>query len=244
MSADGLRLGMFISGSGTTAEATWNATKIGYLNGVNPILLIASARNIGGIPRLLQAGFPKRQIVVLRPKDYQSEEQYGAAILAVLRQFVIDHIGLFGYLNKLPLGVVEEFRGRSQNQHPGILDPPHPDFGGKGMYGTRVHWATHYFSHHNPHRQFFWTAATAQCVELEYDKGAVIEEETMIFPADWTPEDIKTALLPFEWRVQIRALQRFANGCVAPVRRKRPIFSPNEIPILEKAKELAKLAIP
>ena len=374
---DGMRLAMFVSGSGVTAEAIWRAAQSGCLYGVNPVLLIASSNKAGAIPRLLSAGFPEQQVVVIRPSRFETEEAYGSAILGKCRECGIDHIALLGYLKKLPLAVVSDFiarsqtqppgflapphpdfggdgmyglrvhwavhyfahhnphrdffwtaataqrvglkydkgevieeeailfdpeltpagfperqiivikpsrfageeehinailsacqkfgidhiallgylkrlpgvvlwqfRGRSQNQHPGILDPPHPDFGGDGMYGLRVHWAVHYFSHNNPHRQIFFTAATAQRVELEYGKGEVVEEETILLDPDWSPADIQKNLLPVEWRTQIRALQKFANGCACPARRKRPIFSGQEILILKQAKSLAKLAIP
>lgn len=47
----------------------------------------------------------------------------------------IDGIVLAGYLRLLPSGITTIFENRIINIHPALL----PDFGGKGMYGNRVH---------------------------------------------------------------------------------------------------------
>lgn len=46
-----------------------------------------------------------------------------------------DLIVLAGFLWLVPAAVIEAFRGRIINIHPALL----PRFGGKGMYGDRVH---------------------------------------------------------------------------------------------------------
>ena len=55
----------------------------------------------------------------------------------MLQRRETDLLVLAGFLWLVPGPVIEAFRGRIINIHPALL----PRFGGKGMYGDRVHWA-------------------------------------------------------------------------------------------------------
>lgn len=59
-------------------------------------------------------------------------------ILALLKNLDIDFIVLAGFLWLLPENVINTYPGRIINIHPAIL----PKFGGKGMYGDKIHNAT------------------------------------------------------------------------------------------------------
>jgi phosphoribosylglycinamide formyltransferase-1 len=56
-------------------------------------------------------------------------------VLMMLRRRETDLVVLAGFLWLVPDEVIEAFRGRIVNIHPALL----PGFGGKGMYGDRVH---------------------------------------------------------------------------------------------------------
>ncbi len=56
-------------------------------------------------------------------------------VLMMLQRRESDLIVLAGFLWLVPAAVIEAFRGRIINIHPALL----PRFGGKGMYGDRVH---------------------------------------------------------------------------------------------------------
>jgi phosphoribosylglycinamide formyltransferase-1 len=56
-------------------------------------------------------------------------------VLTTLQERSIDLIVLAGFLWLVPSQVIEAYRGRIINIHPALL----PRFGGKGMYGDRVH---------------------------------------------------------------------------------------------------------
>jgi phosphoribosylglycinamide formyltransferase len=47
----------------------------------------------------------------------------------------VDYVLLAGYLKLVPSSTVRAFAQRMLNIHPGLL----PAFGGKGMYGSKVH---------------------------------------------------------------------------------------------------------
>jgi len=61
----------------------------------------------------------------------------GDGYLAVLKEMEISFIVLAGFLWKIPLSVLDAYPGRIVNIHPALL----PKYGGKGMYGLRVHQA-------------------------------------------------------------------------------------------------------
>jgi phosphoribosylglycinamide formyltransferase-1 len=58
-------------------------------------------------------------------------------VLMMLRRRETDLVVLAGFLWLVPVDVIEAFRGRIVNIHPALL----PRFGGRGMYGERVHLA-------------------------------------------------------------------------------------------------------
>jgi len=58
-------------------------------------------------------------------------------VLMLLRRRETDLVVLAGFIWLVPVDVIEAFRGRIVNIHPALL----PRFGGRGMYGERVHLA-------------------------------------------------------------------------------------------------------
>ncbi len=71
-------------------------------------------------------------------------------------------IVMAGFLRKLY--IPEAFEGHVLNIHPSLL----PEFGGKGMYGTRVHEAVM-----NANEQY--SGCTVHIVDNEYDSGPILD---------------------------------------------------------------------
>lgn len=67
--------------------------------------------------------------------DAGARDTPGATVLALLKKHHAQAILLAGFLKLLPASVCRAFEGRILNIHPALL----PSFGGKGMYGGRVH---------------------------------------------------------------------------------------------------------
>ena len=72
---------------------------------------------------------------------------------------------LAGYLRLVPAPVVAAYRGRIINTHPSLL----PAFGGKGMYGERVHQAVLGSGAQE-------TGVTVHLVDEVYDRGTVLAQ--------------------------------------------------------------------
>jgi len=89
----------------------------------------------------------------------------GELLLAQLSSHRIDLVVLAGYMRLIPGVVVNAYRGRIVNVHPALL----PAFGGRGMYGLRVHAAVISAGARV-------SGATVHFVDERYDHGAIIAQ--------------------------------------------------------------------
>ncbi len=241
-----LRLALLISGGGTTARAIIRACKDGVLTGLaEPVCVIAGKSGIGGIAKALEDGIDRKNIAVVERRNYPTPQLFGEMILAECRKRDVNFVGQYGWLPLTPANVTQEFEGRIVNQHPGPLDPGHPDFGGQGMYGSRVHAARLLFSRMTCAKdEPQWTEVVAHRVTPEFDRGSVVHAERVpILPKD-TVEDLQARALEVEWRVQIEALRMFAQGRIVGQARAERLVPPHQRPALEIAKQMAILLYP
>ncbi|MES2930914.1 MAG: formyltransferase family protein [Patescibacteria group bacterium] len=237
-----MKIALLISGGGTTMEAIIKACKNGSLLGVVPGLIISSTPSAGAIEKAKALGISPDDILILNPKSFSSQEEFGEVLIAECRKRNIDFIGQYGWLIKTPDIVCEAFKGRIVNQHPGPLDNGRPDFGGPGMYGMRVHQARLEFVRKTGHD--FWTEATTHRVTSHFDKGRIVKRKQIpIFQND-TAETLQARLLPVEHEVQIEALRDFANNTVSEFTREHPLVLADELETLAECKENARKAYP
>ena len=145
-----LSIALLVSGSGTTAETVIQACQTGSLKKVLPAILISSDPRA---PALAKAHALHVPTAVVRPKDYNSHEAFGDALLKILGKYRVDLVSQNGWLPWTPPHVVAPFNGNFLNQHCGAIDPGRhisptesADFGGKNMHGPRVTTATLIYS--------------------------------------------------------------------------------------------------
>ncbi len=209
-----IKVALFASGGGSTVAAILDAVRAKRLS-VDPVVLIVSRNDAGVIEKARERGFDENQIEIIRPRDFQTPEHLGDAIIRACTMRDVEVIGQYGWLPKTPTNVIEAFP-QIVNQHPGALDPdhatkerPNPDFGGKGMYGRRVIAAALHFAKRTGTN--WWIEATTHLVENELDTGKLVRyEQVPIFETD-TVDSIQSRLLPIEHRVQIAALADIAR---------------------------------
>lgn len=237
MRGNPLRICCLISGGGTTAQAIIKACKSGELSHVEVACVIASNEQAQGIQRVLQADIPGHHVLILNPKDFQNPEEFGYRIIIACRDRGIDFIGQYGWLKKTPLNVIEAYKNMMVNQHPGPLDPGYPDFGGKGMFGRRVHQARLFYA--RTLEQDYWTEATAQRVDCEYDRGALLGMRAVPILKEDDCFALQQRLLPEEHKLQIHVLSEFASGTVGEMRRQKRLVDPANQWVLEASKQEA-----
>jgi folate-dependent phosphoribosylglycinamide formyltransferase PurN len=119
----------------------------------------------------------------------------------VPREVQPDLICLAGYVRLLPANVVRAYRHRILNIHPALL----PLFGGKGMYGLRVHEAV-------LQSGMKVTGCTVHFVDEQYDTGPIVLQSVMEVRDDDTPETLAARLLPVEHATYVRAIRLFVEG--------------------------------
>lgn len=93
----------------------------------------------------------------------------------------IDFIILAGWLKLVPENIVDRFENKILNIHPSLL----PDYGGKGMYGQRVHDAVRKAGE-------TMSGITIHLVNKEYDKGKILFQK-VVFVDDDLEKNIRKA---------------------------------------------------
>jgi phosphoribosylglycinamide formyltransferase-1 len=239
-----LKLAMLISGGGTTATAICTACKPGgSLHGlIKPSLVISSSAQAKGLERTVQTGMiASEDCHVVEPKAHPGDA-FGGMIMRALDRKNVDIIGQYGWLPRTPNEVIAAYDGAIINQHPGPLDPGHPDFGGKGMYGRRVHCARLFFARNTEGNM--WTEVVGQYVEPEFDKGMVLKSERVLIEQNDTVDTLQARCLEAEYRVQIALLEDFAHDRVSEIQRTERLVRKHERNTLALAKMLAGTLYP
>ena len=122
------KIAIFASGSGTNAQ---NIAEYFLASGdITVSLILANKPEAYVLERAKKLGIPS--MVFTRKEFYES-----AIILDVLLKNKIDFIVLAGFLWLVPDNLLKTYSGKIINIHPALL----PKYGGKGMYGEKVHQA-------------------------------------------------------------------------------------------------------
>jgi phosphoribosylglycinamide formyltransferase 1 len=174
-----MRIAVAISGRGSNLEALLRALEPA---GRAQVALVVSDRaDAAGLVRARDRRIPAE--VISQPAD-------GDEWLRLLWRFQIDLVVLAGYLKLVPAPVIDAYRGRIINVHPALL----PAFGGKGMYGHRVHQAVLASGVRE-------TGVTVHLVDEVYDRGAVLAQARVpILPGD-TADTLAERVLAVEHRL-------------------------------------------
>lgn len=120
------KLAVFASGTGSNAKKL-----IEYFSEssqINVALLLSNRSDAKALTTAESAGV--QTFVFTKEQFYNSE-----IAIEKLRSENIDYIVLAGFLLKIPENILKAYNDKIINIHPALL----PDFGGKGMYGLRVH---------------------------------------------------------------------------------------------------------
>jgi len=120
-----------------------------------------------------------------------------------LKKIPTDLIVLAGFLKKLSDEFVDKFENRIINIHPALL----PLFGGKGMYGMKVH-KTVFES------KAKYSGVTVHFVDKIYDHGKIIAQKVIDVSDAQSAEEIAQRVLVVEHELLPEIVEKFANGKV------------------------------
>jgi phosphoribosylglycinamide formyltransferase 1 len=174
-----MRIAVAISGRGSNLESLIKALEPGAAAEV--VLVISDRVDAGGLSLARARGISAEVL---------ADPGYAEGWLELLERHAVELIVLAGYLKLVPAAVIGAYRGRIINIHPALL----PDFGGKGMYGKRVHRAVLASGARE-------TGVTIHLVDEVYDRGAVLAQARVpVLPGD-TPELLAARVLEVEHRL-------------------------------------------
>jgi phosphoribosylglycinamide formyltransferase 1 len=195
------RAAVFASGSGSNFQVLTESAREGRGERIWEVaLLITDKEGVEALDRAEALGVPSRVVPVGgRPLD-----DVGRELLAALEGARIDLVLLAGYLRLVPPEVVRAFRGRMLNLHPALL----PAFGGKGMYGIRVHEAV-------LEAGVRVTGATVHLVDEEYDRGPILAQWPVPVLARDTAGDVARRVGAVEHRLYPAAVESLVRALAA-----------------------------
>ena len=131
-----------------------------------------------------------------RDTFYNSEQ-----VLARLRQERIDFVVLAGFLWLVPDYLIAAYPDRIVNIHPALL----PKYGGKGMYGDRVHEAVIASGEKE-------SGITIHYTNEHYDEGGIIcQQKCPVLPGD-TPEELAQRIHRLEYEYYPKVIEELVEG--------------------------------
>lgn len=185
-------IAIFASGSGTNAEQIIHYFSKDENHSVK--LVLSNKADAYVLERAKNLSVP---VMVFDRNTFYKTHQ----VLDVLREAAIDVLVLAGFLWLLPDYLLITFPQRIINIHPALL----PDFGGKGMYGMRVHEAVIREGRKK-------SGISIHLIDEEYDRGKILfQAECPVFPDD-TPEDLANRIHQLEHRYYPEAIKNYLQN--------------------------------
>jgi len=190
-----IRLGVLISGGGTTMLNILEQIKQGKLN-AEIAVVISSRSAVAGVERAKKAGL---DVEIVRKKDYPDIDEFSKRIEEELVAADVDLVVQGGWLClwKIP----QRYENRVMNIHPALL----PSFGGQGMWGHHVHEAV-------LESGCKVSGCTVHFCTNEYDKGLIIVQRSCPVKEDDTPDTLAERVFEQECIAYPEAIRLFAEG--------------------------------
>lgn len=180
------RIALFASGSGTNAERFFQYFK--NHKHIEITLLLSNNPQAYALKRAEKAGVPARV--------FDRTQLKNGEVLNWLQSQRITHIVLAGFLWLIPDNLILAFPEKIVNIHPALL----PKFGGKGMYGGKVHEAVKAAGDME-------TGITIHLVNEHYDEGAILKQAKIAIEPTDTPEEIAEKVHQLEYQYYPSAVE-------------------------------------
>jgi phosphoribosylglycinamide formyltransferase-1 len=207
-----LNLAVLLSGSGRTLDNLQHAIAERRLH-ARIAVVVSSKSEAYGLIRAQRHGLAA---VAIPRQAYTSIEAFNAAINGVLARYDIDLVVLAGFLSLYQ--PPPHLDGKVMNIHPALL----PAFGGKGLYGNRVHRAA-------LDAGVKVSGCTVHFADAYYDHGPIILQEAVPVTDDDTVETLAARVFAVECELYPRAIQLFAEHRLRIEGRRVRILPPTSV---------------
>jgi phosphoribosylglycinamide formyltransferase 1 len=192
-----LKLGFFASHTGSNMQAIVDACRDGRL-AAEPCVVVSNNRGSEALERASRENIPACH---LSSKTHADPDALDVAILQTLRDHEVELVVLAGYMRKIGPKTLMAYCGRILNIHPALL----PKFGGKGMYGMRVHEAVVAAGDKE-------TGVTVHVATEDYDQGPIVAQCRVPVLGCDTPETLAKRVLAREHEFFVETLSGIAEG--------------------------------
>jgi phosphoribosylglycinamide formyltransferase 1 len=190
-----INLAVLVSGSGATLQNLIDEIAAGRLH-AKVSIVIASRTGLVGSERAAKAGIPN---VVVNRNDFTNVADFSREVFRHVDAVQADLLCLAGWLCLLDLP--DRYTHRAMNIHPALL----PSFGGKGMYGAKVHEAV--INHGCK-----VSGCTVHFLDNAYDTGPIIVQRTCPVLDDDTPAELAHRVFKEEKIAYPEAIRLFQQG--------------------------------
>ncbi len=189
-----LRLGGLLSGGGRTLLNVLGEIRAGRLDA--EVATVIASRPCAGVQRCRQAGLG---VHVVPYREMPDIETYSSRIVEHLDDAGVELAVQAGFLSlwRIP----ERYDGRVMNIHPALL----PSFGGRGMFGLRVHRAV-------LSAGCKVSGCTVHFADNAYDSGPIIVQKAVAVREGDTPESLAARVFEAECEAYPEAISLFADG--------------------------------
>ena len=138
--------------------------------------------------------------IIVNVNLFPNAKDQETRIIESLKFYKINYIVLAGYIKKVPIKVINDFKNKILNIHPSLL----PKFGGKGFYGMNVHNAVIQSKESK-------TGVTIHFVNKDYDKGPIIYQEEIPVYANDNAEKLSKRVLRLEHKIYKKIISYLIN---------------------------------
>jgi len=191
---DPLRLAVLISVSGRTLQNFIDLIRAGRLP-ARIVHVISSRDEVLGLQRARDAGIATTVIT----RKGKTLEAFSDRITAVLDESQAQLVCMAGFLSLYV--IPDKYQGRVMNIHPALL----PAFGGKGMYGDKVHQAV-------LDAGCKISGCTVHFADNQYDHGPIIVQRTVPVLEDDDVHSLADRVFQQELIAYPQAIELFAEG--------------------------------
>lgn len=181
-------IAIFASGEGTNAQNIIDYFK--FSDTIRVKVVVSNNPQANVLNRAKKEGVPT--ILINRESFYNNNK-----VIEQLKEFKIDTIILAGFLWLIPENLITTFSGKIINIHPALL----PKYGGKGMYGMKVHEAVIKEKEKE-------SGISIHYVNNEYDKGEIISQHTCTIDSSDTAQTLADKIHTLEKEFFPRTIEK------------------------------------
>lgn len=193
------KLAILVSGRGSNMLALIEACEHGRLQASVELVISNNADSLA----LVSAKERNIDTAHLSSRTHPDADELDVVMKQLLQQYEIDYVLLAGFMKKIGSKTLATYKGRIINIHPSLL----PKFGGQGMFGLNVHKAVIEAGEKE-------TGVTIHLVDDEYDKGAILAQQTVEVAAEDTAESLAEKVLKVEHILFAETIQKIIDGSI------------------------------